>query len=177
MAVFAARRHHGHLPAPGRARWACSACIGYLLFGAFFLLVIAFNFFEVFVLPQLADEAPRFVNDSLALFSGGTVVGDLGLLKAANPISAVTYLLGGLLFGIALYRARILARWASAAARRRHRSPRSPCRCSRTRSAGMAAIPVGVALVGLGYSLMREQRAHDAVPSLRGARIDVAGAR
>ena len=87
--------------------------IGYLIYGAFFLLVIGYSFIEVFVLPQLADDAPRWVSDSLALFANEPIEGDLGPLKALNPIAAVMYLFGGLLFGIALYRARILARWAS----------------------------------------------------------------
>ena len=68
---------------------------------------------ETLVLPTLADEAPRYVSDTLALFSGGQV-GDLGPLKAVNPdLAAATYMLGGLLFGIALYRAGVLARWAA----------------------------------------------------------------
>jgi hypothetical protein len=39
----------------------------------------------------------------------------------------------------------------------------------------MAALPVGIALAGLGYSLIRDRRT--AVPSVRGAQFDVAGAR
>ncbi|HEX6026566.1 MAG TPA: hypothetical protein VFZ00_31505 [Solirubrobacter sp.] len=146
--------------------------IGYLLYGTFFLLVIAFSFVETFVLPALADDAPQFVSDMLALFAGGEIVGDLGALTALNPVAGVTYLLGGVLFGIALYRARILARWASlllaagaVSALAVQFVPHSVGR--------MAAIPVGVALVGLGYSMIREQRS----AAVRGAQLSVAGAR
>ena len=145
--------------------------IGYLIYSGFFLLVIGYSFIEVFVLPQLADDAPRFVSDSLALFANETIVGDLGPLKALNPIAAVAYLFGGLLFGIALYRARILARWATVLLAAG--TAATPLVVSLVpHSVGrMAAIPVGVALAGLGYALMREQRsaAHDAVASLRSA--------
>ena len=142
--------------------------IGYLVYGAFFLLVIGYSFVEIFVLPTLADDAPRFVEDALALFAGGTIVGDLGPLKALNPIAAVAYLFGGLLFGVALYRARILARWAAlllpvgtVAALAVPLVPHSLGR--------MAALPVGLALAGLGYSLVRDRRAgaHGSVPSPR----------
>jgi hypothetical protein len=139
--------------------------IGYLLFGAFCLLVIGYSFIEVFILPALADDQPQFVSDTLALFAGGSIVGDIGALKALNPIAAVTYLFGLLLFGIALYRARILARWASlllaAGAVCALIVPLVPHSLAR-----LAAIPVGVALAGLGYSLMRQWRA-EAAPSLQ----------
>jgi len=147
--------------------------VGYLIYAAFWLLVIGYAFIEVFVQPQLAEQAPQFVSDSLALFAGGTIEGDLGPLQALNPIAAVAYLFGGLLFGVAVYRARILARWASLllpvgtlAALAVPLVPHSMAR--------IAAIPVGVALVGLGYSLMRE---HRAVPAVRDAQFELAGAR
>jgi hypothetical protein len=148
--------------------------IGYLVYGAFFLVVIGWSFVEIFVLPALADDAPQFVSDMLALFANEPIVGDLGAVKALNPIAAVLYLFGGLLFGVALYRARILTRWASlllvvgtATALAVPLVPHSLAR--------MAALPVGVALAALGYSLMRDRRS--AVSSVRGAQIEMAGAR
>jgi hypothetical protein len=148
--------------------------IGYLVYGAFFLVVIAFSFVEVFILPPLADDAPQFVSDTLALFANETIVGDLGALKAMIPVAAVLYMFGGLLFGIALYRARIVARWASLLLAVGTVSalavPLVPHSVGR-----MAALPVGIALAGLGYSLIRDRRT--AVPSVRGAQFDVAGAR
>jgi hypothetical protein len=55
--------------------------IGFVLFGACFLVITAFAFLEAFVLPPLADQAPPFVNDVLALATGGVIVGDVGALK------------------------------------------------------------------------------------------------
>ena len=139
--------------------------IGFLLFATWSLVVMCWTFVEAFVLPELADEAPRYVNDGLALFTGGEVGGDLGALTAVNPISGVTYMFGALIFGIALYRAGVLARWAALllasgtfAALATVVLPHSLDR--------LAAFPVGVALVGLGYSLIREQRAAAHMPSL-----------
>ena len=43
-----------------------------------------------------------------------TPTGDIGLMQPLSPLAGFTYLAGGLLFGIALFRANILARWAAA---------------------------------------------------------------
>jgi hypothetical protein len=142
--------------------------IGYVIYSAFFLLVIGYSFIEVFVLPQVAEDAPQFVRDNLALFANEPIGGDLGPLQALNPIAAVAYLFGGLLFGIALYRAGTLARWASVLLAAG--TAATPLVVSVVpHSVGrMAAIPVGIALAGLGYSLMRERRvrADESVSSL-----------
>ena len=67
------------------------------------------------------------------------------------------FIVGGLLFGIALVRARVLARWAAIL-----------LAVGTTATATLAvlpeafnrpmAVPVGVALIGLGVSLWRDQR-------------------
>ena len=129
--------------------------LGFLLFGLFFLVVVAATFVEAIVLPAIAGEAPGYVNDFLATIVGETVRGDVGSFTVANGVAGGTYLLGGLLFGIALYRAGVLARWAalllaigSLATLAVAVLPESLDR--------LAAFPVGIALVGLGYSLWRE---------------------
>jgi hypothetical protein len=75
----------------------------------------------------------------------------------AGVVSAVGYLLGDLLLGLALFRARILAKWpalllaiGSVATALVPLLPHSLDR--------LLAFPVGVALIGLGHSLLREQR-------------------
>jgi hypothetical protein len=150
--------------------------VGFLLFGFCFVLITAVTFVEAFVLPPLADQAPQFVNDVLAVFVGGAVVGDVGALPAAGLASAVTYLLGGLLFGVALFRARILARWAAlllaVGTVATLLVPVLPHALDRA-----LAVPVGLALAGLGYSLVRERRttSPQSVPSIRSAQFDPAG--
>lgn len=151
--------------------------IGFLLFGSSFVVITVLIFVEVAVLPLLADQAPQFINDVLAISTGGEVTGDVGAFAAASIVSAVTYLLGGLLFGVALFRARIVARWAAlllaigtlASAL----VPLLPHSLDR-----LTAIPVGLALAGLGYSLWHEQRtiATEPVPSVSSSRLDPAGA-
>jgi hypothetical protein len=150
--------------------------VGFLLFGACFMLTIAATFVEVFVLPPLADQAPQYVDDFLATFTGGAVTGDVGSLPVAGLVSAVGYLLGGLLFGVALFRARILARWAAlllaVGSVATLLVPLLPHSLDR-----LLAFPVGLALAGLGYSLWREQRrsSHVSVSSVPSARLDSAG--
>jgi hypothetical protein len=88
--------------------------VGYLLFGAGYLTIMSVAFVSAYVLPSIAETDPGYVNDVLAAATGGSATGDIGLMQAALDVSGITFLAGGLIFGIALYRARVLARWASA---------------------------------------------------------------
>jgi hypothetical protein len=150
--------------------------VGYLLFGAFYVVLMPVEFTAAYVLPSLADTDPRYVNDVLAVATGGTATGDIGLLQTVFLLSGVLYLAGGLVFGIALFQARILARWAAAllaigtvATLALSVLPESFNR--------PFAVPTGVALVGLGISLWREQRgtSTESASSLASARRDLAG--
>ena len=80
-----------------------------------------------------------------------------------SQVAGAGYLAGGLIFGIALFRANVLARWAAAllavGAVATLAIPLLPQVNFR-----LFAIPTGVALVGLGYSLWREQRTPAAAP-------------
>lgn len=136
--------------------------IGFVLFGAFYLLVTAFTFAETLVMPPLAAEAPRFVDGFLAIFSGVSTPVDLGLLPVLNPVSAVLYVLGGVLFGVAIFRARVLDRWAAlllvAGAVVTPLFGLLPHAVAR-----YAAVPVGLAMIWLGYSLWSSERRRHAV--------------
>ncbi|WP_217595206.1 hypothetical protein [Cohnella sp. GbtcB17] len=138
-----------------RAGWLGLA--GYLLFSLEFALLMALTFIEAFILPLLATDAPTIVEGFLGLSSGAGSKVDLGALAVAGPVSAVAYLLGGLLFGIATFRAGILSRGAAgllafgavaslAAAVLPHELGR------------LAAVPMGLGLAWLGYSLWSEKR-------------------
>jgi hypothetical protein len=150
--------------------------IGYLLLGAFYLVIMPIEFIAAYVLPSLADTEPGYVNDVLAAAAGGTATGDIGLLQTAFILSGVLYLAGGLVFGIALFRARVLARWAAAllAAGTLATLALSVLPESFNRP---FAVPTGVALIGLGISLWREQRrtSQESVSSLLSAHLDPAG--
>ena len=119
-------------------------------------------FAAAYVLPEIAESNPGYVNDVIAVDTGrGTVEGDIGALQTVIQLRGYAYLAGGLLFGIALFRAHVLARWAAALL-----------------AVGgvvsvvlslmpdvfyrLLAVPNGVAMIGLGYSLWRTTRTeHD----------------
>jgi hypothetical protein len=126
--------------------------IGYLLFGASYLIVMSSSFVAAYVLPRIAGSDPGYVNDVLAAATGGTATGDIGLLQPAILVQGITYLAGGLLFGVALYRARVLARWAAAllAVGGVVTVALSVLPDAFYR---LLAFPNGIAMIGLGYSL------------------------
>jgi hypothetical protein len=140
--------------------------VGYVLLVAFYLVLAPIEFTAAYVLPSLVDTDPRFVNDVLAVAEGGTAVGDIGLLQTAFYLAGALYVAGGTVFGIALVRAHVLSRWAAAllvfgttATLALSVLPESYNR--------PLAVPTGVALVGLGISLWREQRNAPAQSALR----------
>jgi hypothetical protein len=97
--------------------------------------------------------------------TGGTATGDIGNIGVFIQVGGFAFLVGGFLFGIALFRARVLARWAAAllavGALATVAIPLLPQVNYR-----LFAIPTGVALIGLGYSLWRDQRTRrTALPS------------
>jgi hypothetical protein len=152
--------------------------VGYLVFGVGYIVMMGIEFTGAYVLPSLAHTAPGYVNNVLAAGTGGTVSGDIGLMQLAFILSSVGYLAGGVLFGIALFRARVLARWASGllvlgtfATLALHVLPHSFER--------PLAVPTGVALIGLGISLWRDQRKTAAITAdgLAPARVEPAAAR
>ncbi|MGO4193463.1 hypothetical protein AB4Y67_17590 [Arthrobacter sp. YAF17] len=132
--------------------------IGYLVFGAGYLIMTSVEVIGAVVFSTLARTAPGYVNDVFAVFTGGHASGDIGLMQVLNLVSAATFLGGGLLFGIGLFRAKVLARWAAvllaAGSVATLAIPLLPQVNER-----LFAIPIGVAMVGLGYSLWRDQRA------------------
>lgn len=131
--------------------------VGYLILGAGFLIMLTVQVVGVVVLPVLAQTAPGYVSDVLAVAGGGKAVGDIGAMLTLSLLGSLTYLAGGLVFGIALFRANVLARWASAllasATILTMAIPLLPWLNPR-----LFAVPTGVALIGLGYSLWRQQR-------------------
>jgi hypothetical protein len=99
-------------------------------------------------------------------------------MQPLTLVAGITYMVGGLVFGIALFRANVLARWAAAVLAAGTISsiliPFLPQINER-----LFAVPTGVALVGLGYSLWRSQRtvAVAARPQVAGSPLDPAGTR
>ncbi|RYV49641.1 hypothetical protein [Pengzhenrongella frigida] len=153
--------------------------IGYLVLALGFVFMVSIEVAGAVVLPTIAGTSPGYVTDVLAVaVPGGHAAGDLGLMQSLINLDGMLYLAGGFLFGIALFRARILARWAAAllavGAVATLAIPLLPQVNFR-----LFAIPTGVALVGLGYSLWRDQRtpAGRPLPDAVSSRLDPAGAK
>lgn len=131
--------------------------IGYLMFGSWFVLLSAFSFAYTLILPPLAPESPEFVDSFLGIFSGSGGAVDLGALGAMALVSAVLYIPGGLIFGIAVFRARILSRWGAGVLI--SGMVLTPLASVFPHTAGSVfAVPVGLALMWLGYSLWSGER-------------------
>ena len=131
---------------------------GYLLFSLFFALTLPFAFAEAFILPLLATESPKFVESILGLASGATGGMNLGVLAVLYKLLGfVGYIIGGLLFGIATLRAGILPRWAAGllafAAVSVLGGALLPHPLDR-----IMAVPMGLALIWLGYSLFSDRQ-------------------
>jgi hypothetical protein len=135
---------------------------GYLLFAAGYLTMFGIEFVAAFVLPSIAHTAPAYVNNAIAAGINGTVTGDIGLIKTALLVNGLTYLAGGVIFGIALFRANVLARWAAALLAAG--SVATVAIAVIPQYERLLAFPTGIALIGLGYSVWRLQRTSEARP-------------
>lgn len=131
---------------------------GYLLISIFYALTMAFQFIEAFVSPPLAAESPIFVEGLLGIPSGN--VGDInvGHLETIYSATGGTYLLGGLLFGIATFRAGILSRGAAVLLAVGTLLPLPLSSLIHHPYDRMLAVPVGLGLAWLGYSVWSKRR-------------------
>lgn len=131
--------------------------VGYLVLAAGYLAMLSVEVISVTVLPALSDTQPDFVDDVVSAAVGGATTGDIGAVQTLLSLAGAGYIVGGLVFGIALFRSGVLARWAAAL-----------LSVGTTGTAALAvlpesfnrplAVPVGVALVGLGVSLWRHHQ-------------------
>jgi hypothetical protein len=144
--------------------------IGYVVLSAGYLMIMASTYASAYVLPSIADTDPSFVKDFIAAAEGKTAAGDLGALGTMIQLQGFAFLAGGLLLGIALFRANVLARWAAVllavgglASVVLSLMPEAFYR--------LLAFPNGIALIGLGYSLWRwrEIVIPESVQSMRAA--------
>jgi len=146
--------------------------VGYLVFAAGYLAMFSVEVIAAVVLPNLVHSEPGFVNDVVFAANGGSANGDIGGLQILFGLMGAGIILGGLVFGIALFRTRVLARWAAAL-----------LAASTGALAALAvlpesfnrplAVPVGIALIALGVSLWRNagdnvrEASAEAAPSVR----------
>jgi len=132
--------------------------VGYLVLSAGYLLIMGTAYVAAFVMPTVAASNPSYANDVIHVaITGGSPAGDIGALAVVAHVQGIAYLAGGLLFGIALFRARVLARWAAvllavggAVSAALSVMPDAFYR--------LLAFPNGIAMIGLGVSLWLSQR-------------------
>jgi hypothetical protein len=150
--------------------------IGYVLFAAGYLSMLGTEFVAALVLPSIAHSATAYVSDVIAVANNGPATGDIGLMQPAILFTGITYVAGGFIFAIAVFRANVLARWAAVLL---------ALGTLATIAVGLVpqyerlfAIPTGLALVGLGYSLWRQQRTPATRPVLSpvSSQLDLAAA-
>ena len=148
---------------------------GWLGLAGFLLLILswwlqtAYVFAEDFILPVLATASPKFVDSFLGIVNQHPGEMNIGPLPAIYGLLGICYMLGGLLFGIATFRAAVLPRWPAGllavAATVTPAAALLPHEIQR-----FAAVPVAVALAWLGYALWSERRVQvtEAVPVREG---------
>jgi hypothetical protein len=136
---------------------------GYLLWSLWMTLALIFNFFEAFVLPLLATRAPTFAESILRVVTRSAGEVDFGVLAGLWAVSDVTFVIGGLVFGIATLRAGVLSRRAAgmltvgiAVAPAYVLLPHQ--------IESLVAVPIGMGLAWLGWGLWAERREHAAAP-------------
>ena len=131
--------------------------VGYVVLAIGYLVIMCTTFLAAFVLPSIAETDPSYVSGVIDATTGENPTGDIGVLESVIRVQDIGFLAGGLLFGIALYRARVLARWASAL-----------LAVGGVVTVALAvmpdafyrllAFPNGIAMIALGYSLWRTSR-------------------
>jgi hypothetical protein len=156
-----------------RHRLGLAGRAGHALVTVGYLAMFAVQCVVVFVLPSMVDTDPAYVQDVIDAAMGGTAKGDIGAYPLLFAVAGMGYSIGGLLFGISLYRARVLSRWAAALFAYGTVSALAlaalPASFDRP-----FAVPTGVALIGLGVSVWRDQRSpvHTAdTPAVRAAQL------
>lgn len=135
-------------------RWGLA---GYVALTIGYFLMFATEAIAAFVLPTVARTSPGYAIDVVNVAFGGKAVGDIGAMAVWLNATGAFYILGGLVFGITTFRAGVLAKWAAVL-----------LAVGNTATAALAvlpdslnrpfAVPTGIALIGLGVSLWRDQR-------------------
>ena len=149
-------RHHRRFGALGLA--------GFSLLAVGFLTMFANQCIVAYVLPTVAHTDPVYVQAYLDAAMGKSPSVDIGHMQQLFLVSGIGYSLGGLLFGIALFRTGVLARWACALLAYGTVSALALAALPESFSRPFA-VPTGVALIGLGVSLWRGERRPSEAPA------------
>lgn len=159
-----------------RHRFGALGIAGYVLVSIGYFAMFANQCIVACVLPVVARTSPGYVQDYLDAAMGGSPKGDIGHMQDLFLVTGLGYSVGGLLFGIALFRAGILARWASALFAAGTVSALALAALPESFSRPFA-VPVGIALIGLGLSLHRASRTEAATATAVAAIAEPAAVR
>ncbi len=140
-----------------RHRFGALGVAGYVLVTVGYLTMFVNQCIVACVLPIVARTSPGYVQDYLDAAMGNSPKGDIGHMQDLMMLTGIGYSVGGLLFGIALFRAGLLSRWASAVFAAGTVSALALAALPESFSRPFA-VPVAVALVGLGISLWQQSR-------------------
>lgn len=132
--------------------------VGLIVLSLGLLITAALAFVEAFIEPLLTDTGAAVVEGLLGMVEGSGSAVDLGAISALWSVSSVLFPLGCLIFGVAVFRARILPRWAPllfavglpVAAILVALLPYDLRR--------VGAMPIGIGLAGMGYAIWTEKR-------------------
>jgi hypothetical protein len=124
---------------------------GYVVLVVGLVLTAIGGVIEAFVQPLVASSDPGFVESMLAMVHGHPIETDLGAIPLVWNVASAGFLGGTLLFGFAIFRARVLSRWAAAifAVGLFASAPLAGL----LGNPRVAAVPIGIGLAWLGYSL------------------------
>lgn len=133
----------------GKMGWL--GLIGYVVLVIGLVLTAIGTAIEALVQPLVAASDPAFVEGMLAMVHGHPIETDLGAIPLLWNAASAGFLAGTLLFGIANFRAGILSRWASATFAVGLFAAAPVAGLLGTPRVG--AVPIGIGLAWLGYSL------------------------
>jgi hypothetical protein len=131
---------------------------GYLLLTIYYAIQMCISFIEPTILPLLTTTAPTFVESMLQLSSGTGFPTNLGSLTNVYSLASIFYVLGSMLFGLATFRARILPRGAAVLLAVSGPLAGTMFTLLPYQLVQLTSIPIGVAMVWLGYALFSERR-------------------
>lgn len=131
--------------------------VGYLMLTIYYTVQMCISFIEPTVLPLLTTVAPTFVESMLQLSSGVGAPTNLGSLTTIYSLASILYVLGSLSFGIAMFRARILPRGAAALFAVSGPLAGTMFTLLPYQLVQLTSIPIGAAMVWLGYALFSER--------------------
>ena len=153
--------------------------IGYVVLGVGYLAIFSIQVVGCVRPPNPCRQcSPATSTTSSPWPPAAPRVGDIGPMQILIQVGGFAYIVGGIIFGIALFRANVLARWAAALLAVGAVATLATSLLPELNQR-LFAIPVSVALIGLGYSLWREQRTPNArpMPSPVSSQLDPAGAK